>query len=185
MKRIKKAWHVWHKGMIGTGPEIYNSVEETPIYYAETSSKAKIKSSEVYDFEIDGETHKFTDIKARRAPDADIYLFEGIERKKYQIVELLEQRQKIKDLKDKINQYPDDSTFYVQNGFVGNSMLFWALNSNGYTCDFNKAQEYTKAEILEGFVPGRAQDRIWLADHLKQNTCTVIDGQHVNYKFKI
>ena len=34
--------------------------------------------------------------------------------------------------------------YYIQNGYVGNAILWWAENSRGYTTDFTKAGKYTK-----------------------------------------
>ncbi len=35
--------------------------------------------------------------------------------------------------------------YYIQNknaGYLGNAIMFWALNSNGYTADLNRAEKF-------------------------------------------
>ena len=41
--------------------------------------------------------------------------------------------------------------YYIQNGYVGNAILWWAENSHGYTTDFRKAGKYTEEETLSLF----------------------------------
>ena len=45
MEIVKKAYNVWIDSMIGYEPEHYYSLEDTPVIYAETASKAKTKFS--------------------------------------------------------------------------------------------------------------------------------------------
>lgn len=182
---LKKAWYVYHDGMIGLGPEIYNSIEDIPVVYADTVAKAKSAATEPYDWNLKYEdtTPTYLDLKARRAPEYDLYLFEGKERSKSYIERELAARAALDVQISKIKSYPDDALFYVQNGFVGNSVLWWQLNGGGYTTKLNKAQAYTKNEILTGFIPGREEDRIWLKSHIDENTTVVVDGQNINSEF--
>lgn len=180
LKLVKKGWHVYHEGMIGYGPEIYNSI-------AETAGKAKSGATVPYEWDLEsgGGEPEYKDLKVKRAKDSDLYEFEdGLETLK-SIAKIRAQRIRLKQMQDKINSFPNDATFYVQNGFVGNAMLFWGLGNSGYTAKLEKAQEYTKEYILEHFVPGRENDRIWYSKHIKECTTLMVDGQHVNYDFKI
>tara|TARA_R110002049_G_scaffold224712_4_gene396516 strand:+ start:12137 stop:12712 length:576 start_codon:yes stop_codon:yes gene_type:complete len=186
LKLVKKGWHVYHEGMIGYGPEIYNSIEDTPVVYAETAGKAKSGATAPYEWDLEagGGEPEYKDLKVKRAKDSDLYEFEdGLEKKEF--AKIRAQRIRLKEMRDKINSLPADATFYVQNGFVGNAMLFWGLGSSGYTAKLEKAQEYTKEYILEHFVPGRENDIIWYSKHIKECTTLMVDGQHVNYDFKI
>lgn len=37
--------------------------------------------------------------------------------------------------------------YYIQNkGYVGNCLLFWRPNRDGYTCDLDEAGKYSKEE---------------------------------------
>jgi len=40
--------------------------------------------------------------------------------------------------------------YYIQNkGFVGNSLLWWRENGNGYTCNLNEAWKVTKEKAQQ------------------------------------
>ena len=42
--------------------------------------------------------------------------------------------------------------YYIHDttrGWVGNSLVWWAKNHHGYTCDIRKAHVFTKAEAIE------------------------------------
>lgn len=46
-----------------------------------------------------------------------------------------------------------ENLYYIKNGYVGNCILWWRLNSQGYTTNLIKAQKYTFIEaqkICEG-----------------------------------
>jgi hypothetical protein len=43
----------------------------------------------------------------------------------------------------------NEKMYYIQNGYVGNAILWWGIDSRGYTTDINKAGKYTKEETLE------------------------------------
>lgn len=76
--------------------------------------------------------------------------------------------------------------YYIQNGYVGNAMCWWGLNSRGYTTDINKAQRYT-AEEAENIIK-RPQDIAWECDHIDNNLDarkTIIDSQYLNYDYRI
>lgn len=46
---------------------------------------------------------------------------------------------------------PDQEMFYLQDttSFLGNGMVFWKKNRAGYTSDLNKAELFTKDEVLK------------------------------------
>jgi hypothetical protein len=41
--------------------------------------------------------------------------------------------------------------YYIQNGYVGNAILWWGVDSKGYTTDITKAGKYTKEEAKISF----------------------------------
>jgi hypothetical protein len=88
-------------------------------------------------------------------------------------------------LRQKIESYPDDTTFYVQNGYCGNSICWWGLNSCGYTTNIEKAQLYTKEDILNYFLNKRECDVIWLASHVLEHITKTVNSQHLDEKFKM
>ena len=76
-----------------------------------------------------------------------------------------------------------DGQYYVQDsrGFVGNDLLWWAIDGKGYTCDLSKAHVFTKDEAFDlcmengeprHFVP-------WPKDYIDAATRPVIDHQYV------
>ena len=44
-----------------------------------------------------------------------------------------------------------EELYYIQDSrsYLGNAILWWGLNSQGYTADLNKAQKYTKEEAIK------------------------------------
>jgi hypothetical protein len=76
-----------------------------------------------------------------------------------------------------------EKMYYIQNGWVGNAILWWAENSNGYTTDFTKAGKYTKEHAKS--IIKRPQDVAWECSHVdncKESHKLIIDGQYLNYK---
>lgn len=186
LKIIEKAYIVYHDGMIGYRPEKYQSWEDIEPVYAETPSKAKNSGHYAWDYEVcDNEYPEYLDLKVRRAKWADIVEYDGKVRKRAQVEWQIERDKEKARKRALIEKYPDDTLFYIQRGYVGNSVLWWELNSCGYTCKFERAQTYTKKEVLSRFLDGNPDDRIWVADHVKKNTTVVVDGQHLKGKFCI
>jgi len=180
MKIIKKAYKVWHEGMLDENPYEGYTIDSLPITYANTPGEAKQNASEIYDYEIDSEPHKYTDLKVRRAKGGDWLLLEDGEKiRRYALEHRESEKIRIQKRIDKVNSFPDNSNFYIQNGYVGNSVLWWGLRSSGYTTDLSKAQLYTKDEVLKNFVNGRVEDLIWNAKHVLENIKQHVDGQYL------
>lgn len=183
---VQKAYIVWHEGMIGYPPEQFRSIDDIDVTYAKTPGEAKCYGkSEAYDYELYGEDPSFIDLKVKRAKHADRIRFEDKIVNRYYVQELLERRKRIEKRRKQVMKHPEDALFYIQRGYVGNSMLFWGLGSAGYTCKLNQSQKYTRVEVLKRFLDGNPDDRIWPADHIEANTCVVVDGQHVSGKLVI
>ena len=175
MKIIKKAFQVYHDGMLNENPYEGYIKSELPIYYAKTAGKAKSICSELHDFKIDGRTHKYTDIKSIRAKDYDVILFEGKEMKRYRLEKEIECREK----ENKIIKLNDDEYYYIQDSrnYVGNAVLWHGLNGNGYVTDLKKAHKYSKKEVLEVFLRGRDTDIIWIGSHVEKSIREYVDMQ--------
>lgn len=182
---VEKGFIVWHDGMLSSNPNEGYLFENLPVTYAESPSKAKSKASELYDFEIDGDTHTYTDIKVRRAKWADwIKLDDGEKVIRTTLERKLKEDKKVSERRAKVEAYPDNAMFYIQNGYVGNAVLWWGLNSSGYVCDILKAQRYTKEYVLKHFCDGREEDIIWEANHVLECTKLIVDGQFLKKEFK-
>lgn len=77
-----------------------------------------------------------------------------------------------------------EKMYYIQNGYVGNSMLWWAIDRKGYTTEIDKAGKFTKEEAK--VIIKRPQDRAWPCSHVdncKQARKTIIDGQYLNRRY--
>ena len=70
--------------------------------------------------------------------------------------------------------------FYLQDSrsYVGNDMLFWAKNGNGYTTDLRLAHVYTKEEAVSQH-QSRETDIPWPKDYIDAKTRPAVDMQHV------
>jgi hypothetical protein len=72
--------------------------------------------------------------------------------------------------------------FYLQcRGVVGNSVLWWALNDQGYTCDIRCARVWTQEEIDAKQL--RSFERVWpkeLVDRVVQHHIDIQDLTYVD-----
>ena len=182
MEIIEKAFKVWHSGMISFNPEEGYTMDNVPIVYAKTHGEAKSKSWEPYEFKLYDEDPKFTDLKVRREKGSDIIMFEGNKITRWQMEERISTQKRNDIRRSKIESYPDDTKFYIQNGYCGNYIIFWQ-DGGGYCSDIKKAEIFTKQQILNQFIGGREQDRIWEASHLTKNTNLCVDVQKLEGKF--
>lgn len=70
--------------------------------------------------------------------------------------------------------------FYLQDSrsYVGNDMLFWAKDGNGYTTDMRNAEVYTKAEAIAQHQT-RETDIPWPKEYIDSKTRPAVDMQYV------
>jgi len=183
MEIVRKAFKVYHEGMLCENPYEGYTMDELPIVYAETPGEAKNKCSEVHDYEIDGREHNYTDLRAIRAKDSDEVLYKGDRMKRH----WAEYKIKENERKEKMMQLPDDEYFYVQDArnYVGNAVLWWGLGSNGYVCDIHKAQKYTKKEIVDKFGDGRETDIVWIGSHVEKGIKEIVDAQNLRREYSV
>lgn len=79
-----------------------------------------------------------------------------------------------------------EKMYYIQNGWVGNAILWWAIDSKGYTTEIDKAGKFTKSETKE--IIKRPQDKAWECSHVDkclEARKTIIDGQYLNAKHRL
>jgi hypothetical protein len=77
----------------------------------------------------------------------------------------------------------NEKLYYIQNGYVGNAILWWAVDSKGYTTEIEKAGKFTKEEAKK--IIQRPCDVAWECTHV--DNCVeahkhVIDMQYLNSK---
>ena len=180
---VKKAFVVYHKGMLDENPHEGYTIDSIPVTYAETANKAKRKAHLPFDYELEGKAPMYIDLKVRRAKGGDKVMFDGKEMCRHEAIHLIKERARIEQRKLKVERYPDNAKFYISKGYVGNCLLFWGLNSSGYVCNITEAQAYSKEEVLKRFVPGSAENKIWEASHVLANIKPVVDSQYLNSAF--
>ena len=76
--------------------------------------------------------------------------------------------------------------YYIQNGYVGNAILWWGIDSKGYTTDITKAGKYTKEEAKK--IIQRPQGVAWLCKHVDNNEAAkklIIDGQYLKRRYRL
>ena len=73
-----------------------------------------------------------------------------------------------------------DDLYYLQDSrdYVGNDMLFWAIDGKGYTTDMRQAHVYTKAEAVAQH-QARETDIPWPKAYIDARTRPAVDMQHV------
>lgn len=74
--------------------------------------------------------------------------------------------------------------YYIQNknaGYLGNSIMFWALGNNGYTAKLNQAQQYTYEEAKVICRGNPTKNKAWPVEYINDNkgTALVTDSQYL------
>ena len=84
----------------------------------------------------------------------------------------------------KINKIrKEDKQFYIQSGWVGNAILWWGIDSKGYTTEIDKAGRYTYEEAKK--IIQRPDDKAWECKHVDECLKAhkrIIDGQYLDSK---
>ena len=74
-----------------------------------------------------------------------------------------------------------EDLYYIQNGYIGNAILWWGVDSKGYTTDITKAGKYTKEKAQE--IIQRPQDVAWPCKYVaktKEARKLIVDGQYLD-----
>ena len=179
MKIVKKAYRVWVHSHIGEYP-VFSPEQVEPVY-AKSVAEAKYQCDMWDAKNEDGDKARWIDIKCRRAPEYDKIEYNGelMDRSWYQYKLAQEKRNKI------LMGLDDGDMYYVQDArnYVGNSVLWWGLNSSGYVTDIAKAHKYTKEEIVKRFTDGRETDIVWSAKHIEANLKQHVDRQSIKKEY--
>lgn len=152
--------------------------DDNIIYYG---TKYRVKKCAVIDYALlktsDGEDISFFNIKVKRNPDYDEISYNGVKIKRYKIKELIR--------KEKIKELPKDKMYYVQDrrNYVGNAVLWWGKNNNGYVVQLKDAHKYTYEEIIK-FSP-RDTDIIWESEYIEKRIREYIDMQSLDFENSI
>lgn len=73
--------------------------------------------------------------------------------------------------------------WYLQDtrGYVGNDVLWWAKDGNGYTTDISKAHAYTRDEAFQQAAM-RGTDRAWPKAYIDGKTRPAVDMQYIDHQ---
>ena len=119
----------------------------------------------------------FLTIKVKRYRQGDVIDFHGKSIKRWELKGIQRQH--------KISLLRKNKFYYVQDNRsnVGNAVLWWGLNGNGYVTDLSKAHKYSYDEILH-FYP-RESDIIWESEHVESAIRQYVDMQGLNKDFSL
>ena len=67
------------------------------------------------------------------------------------------------------NKQEETEEYYIQSGYVGNAILWWRKDCNGYTANFNEAGRYSKEKALSIINNRPEEDYAWLCSHVDNN----------------
>lgn len=75
--------------------------------------------------------------------------------------------------------------YYIQNkqaGYLGNSIFFWSVGSNGYTAKLENAHKFTYEEAKSICNGQPDKNKAWPVDYINNNkgTATVTDSQYLD-----
>jgi hypothetical protein len=122
------------------------------------------------------------DLEARRYKDCDLVLFEGREELRFRAMKYIES-QKLKAKRTKlVMRFPADTMFYVHKGYSGNSVAFWAKGGGGYTTNIERAELFTRQEILDDFCGFDYEVKIWPAKEVEARVIRTVDSQYLDQK---
>lgn len=174
IKILQKAFKVWSNKL--DDYDLRYAMDE--IYYAKSPAAAiqKFLSSEY------GYDSSFNDCKTRRVPSDDKIEYNDGVVYKTGFRSCIEDNMEELERMNMIRKLPDDTMFYIQDrrNYVGNSVLWWGLNSGGYVTDPKKAMKVSKEYILKH--AWRKTDIIWEATEVENNITSHVDAQYLNKK---
>jgi hypothetical protein len=79
-----------------------------------------------------------------------------------------------------------EELYYIQNGYIGNAILWWAKDSKGYTTNFKNAGKFTWAQAED--IIKRPEDRAWPCKYIDEQLdaqIVTVDAQYLSTKYRI
>jgi len=86
------------------------------------------------------------------------------------------------------NKQEETEEYYIQSGYVGNAILWWRKDCNGYTANFNEAGRYSKEKALSIINNRPEEDYAWLCSHVDNNLDShilTIENNNLDFNFRL
>ncbi len=97
------------------------------------------------------------------------------------------QRKMAGELLEVLEDRPEEM-YYIQNGYVGNAILWWGKDHSGYTAHFNNAGKYPKDEAIK-IINNRPHDdcawQCWHVDHNIEAHVLVVEIGNLDRDFRL
>lgn len=170
---IEKAWILDNSNLYE--PYFHNC----DIVYYGTRGQAKLKAIPDNDAGklYDGSEITFLNIKVKRYKEEDKILVNGTVIKRNKL-KTIERSNKIKNL-DK------DKFYYVQDArsYVGNAVLWHAIDGCGYVTDLSKADKLSYDDIQKMHL--RETDIVWESSYVENKIKQYVDSQYLNRDYSL
>lgn len=182
MKLLEKAYRAWIHSDIGEYPVL--KPEHVEIIYAKNKSEAKGRcdlrdGKNEYD-----EPATWIDIKCVRVQHMDRLEGEdGYPTLRFQYAAQL-QKDKRNNIIDSLDE---NDMYYVQDSrsYLGNLVYWWAKGSNGYTTYIDKAEKYTKEQLIKNFKNTSSTNLFWSVKHVNEKISKHVDIQNLDRTFSV
>lgn len=168
IKVVEKCWRVYDKKC----NEYYVGYHHEEIY-AKTRNQARF-------FYTEGE---YKDRVAIRLKSEDKVEYNGNIYTRNNVIEQIKLDKLYKKRFNQLKRFSNKELFFIQKGWVGNSILWWKVNNCGYTTKINDARYFTKVE-LEPYLKN-TDINIWSAKHVLDRVSRQVDSEDLNYKNRL
>lgn len=179
---ILKAFLIYHDGLLhGDYEHDRYIIENSDVEMGKTPGEARYKGMYLGNGSL-GRDLLYTDIKSKRKKSEDLVYFNGEKIKRWKMDMEIDKLSRIDKFKNSSDEF-----YYLQDSrsYVGNAVLWWGINGNGYTTDPGKANKYTREEVLERLKTSRETDIYWPASKVEAAIKNFVDIQGLNREDKI
>ena len=86
------------------------------------------------------------------------------------------------------SQETKEELYYIQNGYLGNAILWWRKNSCGYTVNIKNAGKYTRDKTIAIINNRPNKDSAWLCSYIDNNVkaqVLTVENNNLDNSFKL
>ena len=168
---IKKAWKV--------DPSIFSNswdFQNEPIEYGDTEDEVCKKFLLKYKGALNSE---ILDIEVFRKKSQDWIMCGDLQGLRSDVEIEIKLRERMDKIKNSSSEY-----YYIQNGYLENSILWWGKNGRGHTINLDEAGIFTKEYILKHFEKSnwRKRDIFWSCESVQKGIIRVVDQQLLDFE---